>query len=121
MAAWKCWEISGNCYWPEQDGALRDGVFHTSDLVDIFEGKVWLRGRATDQINVAGRKISPESIEKVLLTHPQVEDCLVFGIPSQGPSESRKIAACVVAAGQLEQRRVAQFLLSFLPRVASAS
>ena len=87
----------GETYWPEPGAALANGVFHTADIAEISYGFVYLRGRASDQINVAGRKVSPETIEKILLAHPQVRDCLVFGAPSTDEERSEKIVACVVA------------------------
>src|SRR6185503_12273048 len=52
----------GQTYWPEPFDALRDGCYRTSDLAEIVNGAIHLRGRASDLINVAGRKISPETV-----------------------------------------------------------
>ena len=41
-------------YWPEPSGLLGHGIFQTSDLAELREGKVFLHGRLGDQINVAG-------------------------------------------------------------------
>ncbi len=73
----------GESYWPEPSDMLGRGVFETTDLAELREGNVFLRGRLGDLINVAGRKISPETIERILLTHPKVRDCAVFGAPSR--------------------------------------
>jgi acyl-CoA synthetase (AMP-forming)/AMP-acid ligase II len=105
----------GESYWPEMCDNLKDGRFRTSDLAEILDGVVRLIGRATDQINVAGRKVSPETIERVLRTHPQVEDCLVFGVPSPGAERVEEIAACVVGRATLDGEGLRQFLLAFLP------
>lgn len=107
----------GQTYWPEPDPALADGCFRTSDLVELKDGSVFLRGRLTEQINVAGRKISPESIERVLLTHPDVRACLVFGVPAPDVERTEMIVAAVAvgpgpAAGH---ERFRQFLLERLP------
>src|SRR5258706_697774 len=40
-------------YWPEPQPNLGNGLFRTNDLVQITNGQVLLRGRASDQINVA--------------------------------------------------------------------
>ena len=87
----------GQTYWPEQDATLANGVFRTSDLGEIRNGLIYLQGRAGDQINVAGRKVAPESIEKVLTTHPSVRACLVFGVPSMDARRGETIVACVAA------------------------
>ena len=83
-------------YWPETSGSLGDGIFQTSDLAELKDGAVFLRGRLGDQINVAGRKVSPETIERALLAHPQVRECLVFGAPSRD-AERKEIIVAVVA------------------------
>jgi long-chain acyl-CoA synthetase len=75
---------------------LSNGCFHTSDLAEISNGSVYLRGRAGDQINVAGRKVSPETIEQALLKHPKVSECLVFGVPSCDSERTEEIVAAVV-------------------------
>ena len=84
-------------------------------MAELKDDRVFLRGRASDQINVAGRKISPEGIERVLLTHPQVRDCLVFGVPSADDGRSESIFACVVAHSPVKAETLKQFLLAQLP------
>ena len=91
----------GQTYWPEANPALNGGVFRTNDLAEISDGLVYFRGRAGDQINVAGRKVSPESIEKVLLAHPGVRECVVFGVPSSDTKRGETIVACVSATTRL--------------------
>ena len=102
-------------YWPDPGPNLGLGCYRTSDLAELKNNQVFLRGRASDQINVAGRKISPEDIERVLLTHPQVRDCLVFGVPSADDGRSESIFACVVARSAVEAEMLKQFLLAQLP------
>jgi acyl-coenzyme A synthetase/AMP-(fatty) acid ligase len=71
-------------YWPSQDPSLHDGRFVASDLVRIdSEGCLWVLGREDDQINVAGRKVSPDRIEQILRKHPGIRDCLALGIPDE--------------------------------------
>ncbi len=105
----------GETYWPVGEKLLGGGRFITSDLADLRRGKVLLMGRAGDQINVAGRKVSPEIIETVLLTHPEVVDSLVFGIPSEDAERSETIVACVAINGRLTGEILKQFLLAKLP------
>ncbi len=102
-------------YWPEPDMKLADGCFQTSDLVEFKEGLVFLRGRASDQINVAGRKLSPEIIEHALLAHPGVRDCLVFGAPSTDSERTEIIVACVARNSAISGDALKQFLLEKLP------
>jgi acyl-CoA synthetase (AMP-forming)/AMP-acid ligase II len=112
-----CMEVRGGSvaetYWPEPEANLRSGCFHSSDLAEISDGLVYLRGRASDQINVAGRKVSPEAIEQVLLKHPGVLECLVFGVPSRDAERTEEIVAAVVSREREEVLR--QFILETLP------
>jgi len=102
-------------YWPEPHAVLGLGCYHTSDLAEITGGQVFLRGRVGDQINVAGRKVSPEEIERVLLKHPLVRDCLVFGVPSADEDRSEIIVVSVAAEATVSGETLKQFLLSRLP------
>jgi long-chain acyl-CoA synthetase len=102
-------------YWPEPQGTLGQGRFKTSDLAELTEGLVFLRGRTGDQINVAGRKVSPETIEDVLRTYPGVRDCLVFGAPSGDAERGEMIVACVAAPPNVNGAALRQFLLATLP------
>jgi len=105
----------GQTYWPEPSPALSDGVFRTNDLAEISYGQVYFRGRAGDQINVAGRKVSPESIEKVLVAHPGVRECVIFGVPSSDAQRGDTIVACVSANTSVSGEALKQFLLAQLP------
>jgi len=105
----------GQTYWPEPAANLVNSCFQTNDLAEIDDGNVYIRGRAGDQINVAGRKLSPESIEAMLLTHPEVKDCLVFGIPSADNERSESIVACIAGSKSVNRESLRQFLLEKTP------
>jgi len=100
-------------YWPEKSDSLGGGIFQTSDLAELKDGAVFLRGRLGDQINVAGRKVSPETVEHALLAHPQVRECLVFGAPSRDADRTETIVA--VVASEATEMELKQFLLQSLP------
>jgi len=69
----------------------RDGFFTVGDvgLLDE-EGYLFLRDRKIDMIIAGGANIYPAEIESVLLTHPKVGDCAVFGIPHEDWGEEVK-------------------------------
>ena len=106
-------QAAGQTYLPSSEPNLADGCFHTSDLAEITGGLVYLRGRATDQINIAGRKVSPETIELALLKHARVRGCVVFGIPSVDAERTEEIVAAV--AGQVTEPELRQFAQKTLP------
>ncbi|MCX8157596.1 MAG: acyl--CoA ligase [Verrucomicrobiae bacterium] len=105
----------GLTYWPEADPALGGGVFRTRDLGESRGGYLYLWGRASDQINVAGRKVSPEMIEQVLRAHPEVRECVVFGVPDQGGHRGEAIVAAVALAAAESLPAVRQHAQHHLP------
>ena len=101
-------------YWPDATPTLAGGVYHASDRVELREGHVFLLGRAGDVINVAGRKVAPETIESALLEHPLVREAVVLGLPAEGGREEA-IAAVVVCRQPVAEGVLRQFLLARLP------
>jgi acyl-CoA synthetase (AMP-forming)/AMP-acid ligase II len=72
-----------------------DGGFLTGDLGGLdAAGRVRLAGRVSAFVNVAGRKVQPEEVERVLCGHPGVAEARVFGLPDAQRGE--RLAACVV-------------------------
>ena len=114
-----CLEVRGKAvgqtYWPEPTENLRNGVFRTSDLAEVRNGLVYLLGRASDQINVAGRKVSPEIIEQALASHPQVRECVAFGVASPDAERGDTIVACLAVSGQVNSHTLKQYLMTKLP------
>ena len=72
-------------YWQDESKTAQvmtsDGWLHTGDMGWMDEdGYIYLAGRADDMIIRGGENISPEEVEKVLNTHPQVEESAVIGV-----------------------------------------
>lgn len=103
----------GETYWPQRSPLLGEGTFHSADLAELRDGGVFLRGRLSDEINVAGRKVSPETIEQVLRQHPEVSECLVLGVPSRDAERTETIVAVVVSGGT--EAELKRHLLQSLP------
>ncbi|WP_228289275.1 AMP-binding protein [Marinobacter salinisoli] len=57
-----------------------DGYLDTGDLVE--QDGEWIRilGRASEIINVGGLKVFPAEVESVLLSMPEVNDVVVYGV-----------------------------------------
>jgi acyl-coenzyme A synthetase/AMP-(fatty) acid ligase len=100
----------GEGYLPEPAPALAGGVYVTTDLAEVRDGMVHLLGRASEVINVAGRKVSPESIETILAAHPAVRECIVFGVPSSDAQRGEMIVACVVRHNGTSAEELRQFV-----------
>jgi 3-oxocholest-4-en-26-oate---CoA ligase len=59
------------------------------------DGTIRLLGRGSACINTGGEKVYPEEVELLLREHPDVEDCLVVGVPDERFGEA--VVALVVA------------------------
>jgi acyl-CoA synthetase (AMP-forming)/AMP-acid ligase II len=105
----------GETYWPTPEPTLGGGRFQTSDLAELRQGRLYLRGRATELINVAGRKVSPDWIEQHLSAHPAVRECLVFGVPDEAADRGDLIVACVATRADVSDEALRQFLQARLP------
>ncbi len=73
-------------YWKDEEKTAKvmdpDGWLHTGDKGWIDdEGYIYLAGRSDDMIIRGGENISPEEVEDVLYSHPQVEEAAVIGVP----------------------------------------
>src|SRR5690349_6444872 len=70
-------------YFPDEDAdILGGGRFIPGDLVRASESGLVLVGRASEFINIAGRKLNPGEVERRLSEFPGVESAVVFGVPS---------------------------------------
>lgn len=74
----------------------------TTDLASIDEdGFVTLHGRGDGAINRGGFKILPETVRRVLISHPSVLDACVVGVPDA------RLGAVPFAAVELRQEAAA--------------
>jgi fatty-acyl-CoA synthase len=76
---------------------LRDGVQYAmpGDLGRIeADGTVTLIGRGITTINTGGEKVYPAEVEEAVKALPDVEDCLVLGVPDERFGQA--VAALVV-------------------------
>jgi long-chain acyl-CoA synthetase len=112
----------GEGYWPaetEERATLGGGTFRTSDVVDlnVETGGVTMRGRLSDTINVAGRKLNPAEVEAALLSCDGVRHCVVFGVPSADEVRCEETVACVNvdAAAGVRQEDLVRWMGERLP------
>jgi malonyl-CoA/methylmalonyl-CoA synthetase len=90
-------------YWGQPEATqktFRDGWFLTGDVAVQENGGVYrILGRSSvDIIKTGGYKVSALEIEEVLLTHPDIEEVAVVGIPDEVWGE-RVVAALVLREG----------------------
>jgi fatty-acyl-CoA synthase/long-chain acyl-CoA synthetase len=82
---------------PEQTRAsMRRGWFCTGDLATVDEqGWLTIVGRIKELIIRGGENIVPAEVERVLESHPSVDQAVVVGYPDDQLGE--RVAACVIA------------------------
>lgn len=62
--------------------ALRGGWFHTGDIGKVdHRGLLYITGRESDMYISGGSNVYPREVEEVLLTHPNVAEVAVLGVP----------------------------------------
>ncbi len=88
-------------YWqrPDESAAtlLPDGWLRTGDIVRVSpEGFITIIDRMKELIITGGFNVSPSEVEDVLLTHPDVAEAAVVGLPSERGGED--VVAAVVLA-----------------------
>ena len=99
-------------YWRQEAATretLRGGWLYTGDLGYTDEdGYIFLAGRAKDFIKRGGEMVSPEEVERVLMSHPAVDDAAIIGVPDVDWGE--RVRAVVVlrpgAAGLAQEELV---------------
>ncbi|TMV04527.1 AMP-binding protein [Brucella haematophila] len=76
---WNNNERYKNTYWTQLPGTWLHG-----DLCSVDAQGFWhIHGRSDDTIKVSGRRIGPAEIESALVTHPQITEAAVIGVPDQ--------------------------------------
>ena len=82
---------------PDETAAvLRDGWFATGDLGALDDdGYLRITGRLKDMVIVNGFNVYPREVEEALLTHPDVAEVAVVGLPDERTGE--RVRAVVVA------------------------
>jgi long-chain acyl-CoA synthetase len=78
-------------YLPAEETAasFADGWYRTGDVGYVEpDGWVHLTDRSKEMIKIRGFQVAPAEVEGVLLGHPAIRDCAVFGVPDPVNGES---------------------------------
>ena len=99
-------------YWQEEAATrdtMRDGWIYTGDLgYQDQDGYIFLSGRAKDFIKRGGEMISPEEVEQVLRSHPDLDDAAVIGVPDVEWGEEVR-AVVVGRSGRVTEEQIIEF------------
>ena len=87
---------------PDQTSAsMHRGWFRTGDLATLDEhGWLTIVGRIKELIIRGGENIVPAEVERVLESHPSIDQAVVVGYPDERLGE--RVAACVLATGPFD-------------------
>ena len=71
---------------------MQDGWLKTGDIGHMDDkGYITITDRKKDMILVSGFNVYPSEVESVVMMHPGVAECAVFGIPDERSGESVKL------------------------------
>jgi acetyl-CoA synthetase len=94
--------------WVHGDWAMRDE-----------DGHWFILGRSDDTLKVAGKRVGPAEVESILVSHPEVTEAAVIGVPDQTKGTAM-VAFAVLSkegslAAQAETRPLGSVLAEGLP------
>jgi oxalate---CoA ligase len=105
-------------YWDDPEATARaftaDGWFRTGDRALVQDGYLTMLGRADDTINVAGRKVDPLEVDRVLAGHPGVAEAAAFRGPSAASGWHVQAAVVPKPGEQVTPRELRRWLLERL-------
>jgi acetyl-CoA synthetase len=90
---WKDTQRYIDTYWSRWPDVWVHGDFAAVDS----DGSWYILGRSDDTIKVAGKRLGPAEVESVLVTHPDVVEAAVIGVPDEIKGNA-VVALCVLAA-----------------------
>ncbi|MFT5658001.1 MAG: crotonobetaine/carnitine-CoA ligase [Gammaproteobacteria bacterium] len=96
---------------PEKTAESRRNLwFHTGDQARLDDqGHLYFLHRMSDRIRVKGEMVSAYEVEEVILTHPQVEDCAVIGVPANAGEEDIKLFVVKKPLSQLDGDQLREY------------
>lgn len=83
-------------YLPAADARLGHGRFETADIGRVVDGEIAIVGRASQVINVRGRKVDPAEVEQVIRRLAGVDDVVVVGLAQ---ADGGEVVRAVVTGG----------------------
>lgn len=92
----------------DENWRFDEARYITDDLARFnAEGEVELTGRVGDMINIAGKKVNPREVEKIILQMPSVREVRVYG--ESAGARGDVVAAVVVGDPGLTRDAVREF------------
>ncbi|WP_457551088.1 class I adenylate-forming enzyme family protein [Desulfobacula sp.] len=97
-------------YWRDPvktNETIKNGYLHTGDLARMDEDCFfYLEGRSGDMYISGGENVYPAEVEKVLKTHPDIEEVAVVGVPDEKWGETGHAFVIKRPSSSLTERQV---------------
>ncbi|MBV9095550.1 MAG: long-chain fatty acid--CoA ligase [Streptosporangiaceae bacterium] len=108
--------VTGSYYRDDDPGKFHDGWLRTGDVGTLDErGFIRLTDRAKDVVKSGGEWISSMALENILMSHPDVAEAAVIGVPDDRWGE-RPFAAVVLRPGaEVSADKLRAFLAEQVP------
>ncbi|MFD6444124.1 AMP-binding protein [Promicromonospora sp. NPDC060204] len=88
-----------------------DGFLHTGDIVTVESGGVFqVVDRLKELIKYKGYQVPPAELEALLLSHPQIADAAVIGLPDEEAGEIPKAFVVPAAGASLTEAEVIAYI-----------
>ena len=98
---------------------LRDGWLHTGDVGYMdAEQYVFVRGRLSERLRVAGHYWYPRDVEEALMRYPGIREAAVIGLPDAELGH-RPVACITLQEGTIDPERAVRFAEEQLGRPLS--
>ncbi|MGQ0527452.1 MAG: long-chain-fatty-acid--CoA ligase [Alphaproteobacteria bacterium] len=101
-------------YWnkPEETAdVLKNGRLHTGDIAVMDEeGYFYIVDRLKDMIITNGYNVYPRNVEEAIYQHPDIEECIVAGLPDSGRGEIVKAWIKLKDGSTLKEGELKAFL-----------
>ncbi len=92
---------------------------HTGDFMYRDDkGFLYFVGRKTDSMRRRGENVSAYEVEKVILKNPKVQECAVYGVPSELTEDEIMASVTVVSGEKLSPADLWEFLQDKLAKYA---
>lgn len=104
------------------DKALTDSVMHdgrvvTSDIGELdSQGRLFIKGRTGDVINIGGYKVSAQEVENAAMSYPEIRECICVKAESEIFGTTIKLIYVAKPGCKIRKHDLAVFLNARLER-----
>lgn len=102
-------------YWHRPDATastiVQGGWLRTGDMAKITsDGHFWIIDRLKELIKYKGLQVAPAELEETLITHPEILDAAVLGIPDEAAGELPRAYVMLKPESKLTEEDVKKYV-----------